>query len=79
MSSLSSLNPGFRLNAVRLASVAGFATLLVMLGFLVPFWIVLIVALGLAGIARMVRGVRAASRRIDLIMAEELSPNDAVE
>lgn len=77
MSSLSTLNPGFRPSAIRVAVIMGFAVFLVALGFVVPFWIVLLVAAGLTVIAmtiRAVRAVRAASRKVDQILAEELPP-----
>ena len=78
MSSLGTLNPSLRLNVARLLTVAGFVALLAFLGFLVPFWIVLIVAAALVVVGQLVRAVRTASRKIDQIMAEELPPKDAV-
>ena len=78
MSSLGTLNPSFRLTAARLLTVAGFASLLAVLGFLVPFWIVLLVAAGLIVAGHVVRAIRSASRKIDQIMAEELPPKGAV-
>jgi hypothetical protein len=78
MSSLGTLDHSFRPNAARLLAVAGFAALLAVLGFLVPFWIVLLVAAGMIVVGQAVRAVRAASRKIDQIMAEELPPKDAV-
>jgi hypothetical protein len=78
MSSLGMLNPSFRPNAARLLTVAGFAALLAVLGFFVPFWIVLIVAAGLVITGQVMRALRVASRKIDQILAEELSPKDAV-
>jgi hypothetical protein len=78
MSSLGMLNPSFRPNVARLVTVAGFAALLAVLGFFVPFWIVLVVAAVMAVIGRLVRALRAASRKIDQIMAEELPSKDAV-
>jgi hypothetical protein len=78
MSSLGTLNPFFRPNAARLVTVAGFAALLAVLGLFVPFWIVLIVAAGMVVAGRVARAIRAASRTIDRIMAEELPPKGAV-
>lgn len=78
MSSLGTLNPSFQPNAARLLTVAGFVALLAVLGFLVPFWIVLVVAAALVAIGRLGRALRAASRTIDHIIAEELPPKDAV-
>ncbi|MBP2321496.1 hypothetical protein JOF56_001881 [Kibdelosporangium banguiense] len=78
MSSLSTFVPLFRPNAARLATVAGFVAFLLGLGFLVPFWIVLIVAAGFVVIGQVVRAVRAASRKVDQIMAEELSSENTV-
>ena len=78
MSSFSTLSPSFGPNGARLGVVAGFAGVLVVLGFLVPFWIVLIVAVVLVAVARAVRAVRAASMKIDQILEEELPPNGPV-
>jgi multisubunit Na+/H+ antiporter MnhE subunit len=76
MSSLPTLHPAFRPHAARLGLVTAFAVLLVFLGFLVPFWIVLIVATAVVVIARSVHAVRTASAKVDRILAEELPPND---
>jgi hypothetical protein len=78
MSSLSTLYPSVRPTAVRFGVVTTFAFLLVVLGFFVPLWIVLIVAAALVAIVRAVRAVRAASSKIDRILAEELPPNGSV-
>ena len=75
MSSLSTLHPASHPHAARLGLVTGFAVLLVFLGFLVPFWIVLIVASATVAIARAVHAIRTASARVDQILAEELPPN----
>jgi hypothetical protein len=73
MSSLSALNPVFRLNLARLAAIAGFATILVLLGFLVPFWIVLSIGSAFVLITAAVRALRRAARTVEQILAEELS------
>lgn len=78
MSSLGTLNPSFRPNAARLVTITGFAALLAVLEFLVPFWIVLVIAAGMVLIGQAVWALRAASRKIDQIMAEELPSKDAV-
>jgi hypothetical protein len=78
MSNLGTLSPSFRPNAARLVTVGGFAALLAVIGFFVPFWIVLIVAAGMVIAGSVVRAIRAASRTIDRIMAEELPPKGAV-
>jgi hypothetical protein len=78
MSNLGTLSPSFRPNAARLVTVSGFAALLAVIGFFVPFWIVLIVAAGMVIAGSVVRAIRAASRTIDRIMAEELPPKGAV-
>jgi hypothetical protein len=78
MSSLGTLSPSFRPNAARLLTISGFVALLAVLGFFVPFWIVLMVAAGIVVSGQLVRAVRAASRKIDEIMAEELPPKGAV-
>jgi hypothetical protein len=76
---MSSLELSFRPNAARLITVAEFAALLAVLGFFIPFWIVLTVVAGMVVVGRVVRAIRAASRTIDRIMAEELPPKGAVE
>jgi multisubunit Na+/H+ antiporter MnhE subunit len=73
MSSLSALNPHFRLNLARLSAIGGFAVILVLLGFLVPFWIVLTISSALVLITAMVRALRRASSTVERILAEELS------
>ncbi|SMC98921.1 hypothetical protein [Kibdelosporangium aridum] len=78
MSSLSTLDPRLRLHAARLATVSAFVGFLVFLGFLVPFWIVLIVAGAMVVIARVVRAFRAAARKVDQILAEELPPSGRI-
>ncbi|ONI78941.1 hypothetical protein ALI144C_29800 [Actinosynnema sp. ALI-1.44] len=78
MSSLSTLSPAIRPHAVRTVIVGVFVCLLVLLGFLVPFWIVLVVGLVLVGVVRAVRALRAAARKVDQILAEELPPNGGV-
>jgi hypothetical protein len=78
MSSLGTLNPSFRLTAARLSTIGGFAALLAVLGFFVPFWIVLIVAAGMVVAGKVVRAIRSASRTVDRILAEELPPKGAV-
>jgi hypothetical protein len=78
MSSLGTLNPSFRPNAARLVTITGFVALLAVLGFFVPFWIVLMVTAGIVVGVQVARAVRAASRKIDQIMAEELPPKGAV-
>jgi hypothetical protein len=77
MSSLSALSPVFRPNPARLAAVAMLAIVLVLLGFLVPFWIVLGIASGFVLVTAAVRALQRASRQIDQILAE-LPPNDTV-
>ncbi|MFC5111578.1 hypothetical protein [Kibdelosporangium philippinense] len=74
MSSLSTVGPGLWPHVVRAATVSVFVTFLVVLGFLVPFWIVLVVAAGLVVAARVVLAFRAAARKVELIIAEELPP-----
>jgi hypothetical protein len=79
MSSLSVLSPAFRPNLARLAVVGIFALVLVGLGFLVPFWIVLVISSVFALLAAAVRALRRAARQVDTILAEELGeapPND---
>nr|WP_157527801.1 hypothetical protein [Kibdelosporangium sp. MJ126-NF4] len=78
MSSLSTLTPGFWPHAVRALTVAVSASLLVLLGFVVPFWIVLVVGFVLVAVVRAVRALRAAERKVDQILAEELAPNGPV-
>ncbi|ALG05768.1 hypothetical protein [Kibdelosporangium phytohabitans] len=75
MSSLSTHSPSFRPHAVRTVTVGFFVCLLILLGFLVPFWIVLVVGFGLVCAGRGVSALRAASRKVDQILAEELPPN----
>lgn len=77
MSSLSALNPTFRPNVARLAVLGLLATILVLLGFLIPFWMVLSIAAGVAAVITAVRAIRRASRTIDQILNEELDRTTA--
>ena len=72
MSSLSALNPLFRPNLARLGAIAGVAISLVLLGFLVPFWIVLTIGSAFVLITTAVRALHRAARTVDQILAEEL-------
>jgi high-affinity nickel permease len=72
MSSLPALNPVFRPNVARLASIAGLVGTLVLLGFLVPFWVTAVVAAALVLLVSLVRAFRQASMKADTILREEL-------
>ncbi|RSM75548.1 hypothetical protein DMH04_38145 [Kibdelosporangium aridum] len=78
MSSLSTFDPRLRLHAARLATVCLFVAFLVFLGFLIPFWIVLIVAAGMVVVARVVRAFRVAASKVEQILAEELPPSGRI-
>jgi hypothetical protein len=74
MASLSVLSFAFRPHLVRFAVVGTFAVLLVVFGFLIPFWMVAVIGGGGVAGAAAVRKVRHAARTIDQILGEELSP-----
>ncbi|TCO64327.1 hypothetical protein [Actinocrispum wychmicini] len=73
MSSLSALRPVFRPSVARVGVVGSFAVFLVILGFLVPFWILLGISSVFVIVVGAVRSVRRAARTVDQILAEELS------
>jgi hypothetical protein len=75
MSSLSVLRPVFRPSLARSAVVGTFAVVLVGLGFVVPFWIVLVISSAFVLLAAVVRSFQRAARTVDQILAEELGPN----
>jgi hypothetical protein len=72
MSSLSALTPVLR---PRLVAIAVLVIPLVLLGFVVPFWIVLGVASLFVLVIAAVRALRQAAQLIDQIIEEELPPN----